>query len=413
MNRNFATGYKCIKCQKEYEITQTLYTCPSCGANLQIVYDYEKIKKELTREKIENRKDYSMGRYIEFYPIRFEPEKYLKLKIGWTPLYKSELLGQEIGYTNFYLKDDTHNPSASFKDRASIIALIDALERGEKLIVGASTGNAASSLACLSASIGMKTLILIPKTAPVAKVAQLLIYGANLIMVDGSYDDAFDLSLKITEKYGFYNRNTGFNPFTREGKKSVSFEIIEQLGWKVPDYVFVPVGDGNIISGVWKGFNDMYNAGLIDKLPRIICVQSEKSSAVANAYFENSDEIKPVKATTIADSISVDLPRDGLAALYAIKESNGFAIIVRDEEILEAQKLLASKRGIFAEPAGATALAGLIKAIKENKINNNELSVVLVTGNGLKDINAVIKNVRMPEPVQPDINSISNLIPST
>jgi len=399
---NFATNFKCIKCKKEYPVSNEIYVCPECGANLDIQYDYEKIKEKLTRDEIKKRDEYSIFRYPELYPIKPDIERYKKLTIGWTPLYESERLGEFLNYTNFYIKDDSRNPSASFKDRASIMAIINASQNSHKIMVGASTGNAASSLACLSAAIGMKNIIVIPQTAPKAKVAQLLMFGANLIMVKGTYDDAFELSLKITEKYGIYNRNTGFNPFTREGKKSVSFEIAEQLNWDVPEYVFVPVGDGNIISGVWKGFKDLYNINLIDRLPKIVAVQSELSSAVADAFLEKR-EIKPVKATTIADSISVDLPRDGDAALNAIIESNGFAIKVSDNEILEAQKLLSKYRGIFAEPAGSTALAGLIRALNNNQIDKSKTSVILVTGSGLKDIDVVLKSITEPIKIEPDI----------
>jgi len=405
---NFAKKFKCIKCGSEYKIEPNIYNCPKCKGNLDIEYEYDAISRVLSKEVLRKRDDFSIFRYKEFFPAKFDIEKYNKLNIGWTPLYRSEILGEVIGYKNFYIKDDTKNPSASFKDRASIMAIIDAIESGKDLIIGASTGNAASSLACLSASLGIKNLIFIPQTAPKAKVAQLLIFGANLVMVKGNYDNAFELSLKVTGKYGFYNRNTGFNPFTREGKKTVSYEIVEQLNWEVPDYVFVPVGDGNIISGVWKGFKDLYNANLITNLPKIIGVQSELSSAVSDAIIERR-EIKAVKATTIADSISVDFPRDGDAAVKAIVESNGFPIKVKDEDILKAQSLLAKYRGIFAEPAGATSLAGLIKALNNNLIEKSKISVILVTGSGLKDIDSVLKNLKEPEKIEPSIEEFDKI----
>lgn len=404
---NFATKLKCIKCQKEFPISQ-LYNCPDCLSNLNIEYDYQSIKKALKKEPLSKRTDFSIFRYKEFYPVKPDFEKYNKLQIGFSPLYRAELLGEYLNYKNFYIKDDTRNPSASFKDRASIMAIINADQTSHRIIVAASTGNAASSLSCLSASLGIKNIIVIPHTAPKAKVAQLLMFGANLIMVKGNYDNAFELSLQITKKYGLYNRNTGFNPFTREGKKSVSFEIAEQLNWQVPDYVFVPVGDGNIISGVWKGFVDLFNAELIKKLPKIICVQSELSSAIADAILEKR-EIKPVNATTIADSISVNLPRDGDAAVKAVLDSNGFAIKVSDNQILQAQKILAKYRGIFAEPAGATSLAGLIKALNENLIDKSKSSVILVTGNGLKDIDAVLKQIEEPLKIEPSIEEFDKI----
>ncbi len=395
MDYHYAVSFKCLKCEKTFPLKNDFYICPECGSNVEIIYDYNKIKEVLNKKNLKENKVFDIFRYKDIYPFSFSINKYNKLKIGGTELYKSDRLGDIIGYKNFYIKDDTKNPSGSFKDRASIIALIYAMESNKKVVVGASTGNAASSLAALSASLGMKNIIFIPKSAPIAKVAQLLIFGANIIMVDGNYDDAFELSLKATEEFKLYNRNTGYNPFTREGKKSVSFEIIEQLDFNIPDYIFVPMGDGNIISGVWKGFKDAYKIGLIDKLPVLIGVQSENSSAIVDAFNENRDIVK-VTATTIADSISVDFPRDGYAALKSLKESNGIGIKISDKKILEAQSILAKYRGIFAEPAGATSFAGLIYSIEKNLIDKNKVSVILVTGNGLKDINSVIKNINMP-----------------
>ena len=402
----FVKGLKCINCGKEFVLKNNIYTCPNCNSNLEVIYDYSALKKIFTKNTLKKREEFTVFRYKELYPVEIKStERYSKLKIGGTPLYKSEELGEYIGYKKFFIKDDSLNPSGSFKDRASIIILINALKNNIKTITGASTGNAASSLACLSASLNMNNIIFIPKTAPIAKVAQLLIFGANIIMVDGNYDAAFELSVKATEKLGLYNRNTGYNPLTREGKKSASFEIIEQMDFKVPDYVFVPMGDGNIISGVWKGFKDFYNLKLINKLPKLIGVQSQKSSAIANAFI-NKSRIKKVKATTIADSISVDLPRDGEFALQALKESGGLAVKVSDKDILNAQKLLASKRGIFAEPAGATAFAGLLNTLENKLINKNKTSVILITGNGLKDINTVVKNTKMPKIFSPDKSNL-------
>src|SRR3989339_811311 len=323
-----ATGFKCLVCGKEVQLKKSLYVCPDCGGNLDVVYDY----KKLSRKKISSSRELSIFRYRDLLPI--QEKSSLPLKIGYTPLYKRSFWG----LNNLYLKDDTKNPSASFKDRGSSVPLIIAMERKEKIVTGASTGNAGSSMACLSASVGMPCIIFVPHTAPQAKIAQLLIFGAKVVAVRGTYDEAFDLCLKVSERLGLFNRNTGYNPWTREGKKTVSFEISEQLEWESPDTVFVPVGDGNIISGVWKGFKDLYASVLIDKLPKIVAVQSSQSNAVHKSWeklkagSENSKTInwkevtvETVQATTMADSISVDLPRDGIAALRAISESKGFS----------------------------------------------------------------------------------------
>ena len=404
-------GFKCVGCGSEHRKVagRMQYACPSCGGNLQVVYDYKKIKRSLGgRLGLEKNRDLSVWRYAPLLPLagtRFAPP----VHIGWTPLYRSRCLGRELGLKELYIKDDGRNPSASFKDRAGAVVVAHALERGEKLVCGASTGNAASSLACLSSAMGLKTVIFVPLTAPQAKIAQLLVFGSCVVMVRGTYDQAFDLCLKATEQYGWYNRNTGFNPFTREGKKTCAFELVEQLGWKCPDIVFVPVGDGNIISGVWKGFMDFKVLGLIDRLPRLVAVQSGESDAVKRA-FEADGVIRAVSGNTLADSISVSLPRDGAAAVQALRESGGFAVGVTDGEVLEAMKKLARTEGVFAEPAAAAAVAGLQKAVAGGKVGPRERAVVLVTGNGLKDVAGAMRAVNEPWVIDPDVADLKKLV---
>jgi threonine synthase len=285
------------------------------------------------------------------------------------------------------------------------VAVLKALELGFEKICGASTGNAASSTACLCASLGLSPIIFVPATAPQAKIAQLLVFGARVFTVSGTYDEAFDLCLEATREYGWYNRNTGYNPYTREGKKSCSFEICEQLGWQVPDLVLVPVGDGNILSGIWKGFRDFHEVGLIDRLPRLVAVQSERSSAVADAVLGDGT-IRPVKADTVADSISVDMPRDGAMAVRAVVDSRGTAVKVSDEEILETIRVLARTCGVFAEPAGAAAAAGLRRMAAEGLVGGAERVVCLVTGSGLKDVASAMKVAGSPTPIDPSLASL-------
>jgi threonine synthase len=306
-----------------------------------------------------------------------------------------------LGIGSVWIKDDGRNPSASFKDRASAIALLRAREIGRELVTGASTGNAASSTAVLAAAMGMHARIFIPRTAPKAKVAQLLAFGAEVLAVEGTYDEAFDLCLAATQQFGWYNRNTGYNPFTREGKKSVSFEICDQLNWQVPDLVVTSVGDGNIISGVWKGFEEFHRIGFIDRLPRLLAVQAEHSDAVVRA-LEGDGTIHPVSGETVADSISVSVPRDGQAAVQAVRASNGFGIRVSDEEILSAITRVARGAGVFGEPAGVASYAGLAKAAEEKLIDPAWTVVVLITGNGLKDIASVMKTTSEPRYISPD-----------
>ena len=335
------------------------------------------------------------------------------LRVGMTPLYEMTRLGAKAGLKKLFLKDDGQNPSASFKDRAGAVALVRAREIGAKVLCGASTGNAGSSMACLAASVGMPCVIFVPEKAPAAKIAQLLVFGAKVLAVKGTYDDAFDLCMEVCAKRGWFNRNTGHNPFTREGKKTAAFEIFEQLG-KIPDWVVVPTGDGNIIAGIWKGFCDLKEAGIADRPPKMLCAQSAESQAISAAVWKLQQAgatapdwkrvaIAPVAATTVADSISVDIPRDGLAAVRAAIESGGAASAVPDAEILAAIPEIARGAGVFAEPAASCAWAGLKKAARDGVVKPDETVVCMCTGNGLKDVASARKVAGDPLPVENNV----------
>lgn len=400
---------KCILCGSEYEETEVKYTCPKCGKDgiLFVELDYEKInfKKEYLYDRPNN-----ILRYHELFPIK-DVDNSPPLNVGMTPLYKSNRLNEFLGLNNLYIKDDGRNPTASFKDRASFIVVKKAMELGFNSITTASTGNAASSLAGIAASVGIKTYIFVPETAPRAKIAQLLSFGANVFAVKGSYDDCFDLCIQASEEFGWYNRNTAYNPYTIEGKKSVSFEIWEQMNFEVPDKIFVSVGDGVIYSGVYKGFYDLFKLKLIDKIPQVIGVQAEGSSPIVKAYIENKEKVEPIEnPKTIADSICVGYPRNGNMALKLARKYNGSFISVKDEEILNSIPLLGKLTGVFGEPAGVAPLAGLIKMKKENKIDENEKIVVIISGNGLKDIESAIKSTGEPNYINLDINEIRKYI---
>jgi threonine synthase len=427
----YVNGYRCILCGAPWTIDGAEYTCPGCGGNLDVEYDYAVLKNVLTRDGLRASERFDIWRYAPLLPVA-DLRAVPPLQIGWTPLYRAGRLGKKIGLDGLFLKDDGRNPSASFKDRASAVALARAVETGAPLVTGASTGNAGSSAACLAASLGLPVVIFVPEAAPRAKIAQLLIFGARVLAVRGSYDQAFDLCLEATRRFGWYNRNTGFNPFTREGKKTCSLEICEQLQFEAPDRVFVPVGDGNIISGIWKGFRDFYALGLIDRLPRIVAVQSTRSAAVVKAVdrmvrrrgapkpvpegeappaiLGQEIEVEPVRATTVADSISVDLPRDGAAAVRAVLESGGDAVAVEDEAILEAIRLLAREEGIFGEPAGVASLAGLLRLVEKGEVGRAETLVCLITGSGLKDIDSALKVAGTPTPVEPNFESARGVL---
>lgn len=411
---------KCVKCGREHNVNETMYTCLDCGVEgvLDVVYDMSVVAKRFLRRRWD--KNYtapnSIWRYLDLLPIK--DDKYLPhLQVGWTPLYRCAEFAKRYGQeqyvpfpTELYIKDDGRNPTASFKDRASAIAVVKAKELGKDIITAASTGNAASSLSGLAAAMGITTYIFVPETAPKAKVAQLLMYGANVIMIKGSYDQAFDLCLQASQEWGWYSRNTGYNPYLGEGKKTGALEICEQLNWQAPDKVFVSVGDGCIIGGTWKGFCDLYDLGMIDKRPQIIGVQADGANPLVVA-FETGNPIQPLsQTTTLADSIAVGHPRDPLKALRAVRDSGGKMMGVSDEEILNAMKVLARNTGVFAEPAGATAFAGLLRMAKQQELDPNEQVVVIVTGNGLKDIDTAIRAVGKPFLVEPDFEEIKQAV---
>ncbi|HAE83068.1 MAG TPA: threonine synthase [Ktedonobacter sp.] len=379
---------QCVLCGTNYTPADVLYCCPSCGplGVLAVHYDYEQITPHISRAQLAADHNPTLWRYRALLPISYSHLDVPPLAIGGTPLYPVKRLRDYLGMSKLWLKDDTRNPSASLKDRASIIAVV--LAQGNT-VACASTGNAASSLAVQAASLGLPCYIFVPQNAPRAKIIQLLMCGATVFSVDGSYDDAFDLCIEACNTFGWYNRNTGYNPYLVEGKKTVGLEIAEQLGWQAPDTILVPTGDGCIISGVYRGFEDLYRLGMIERLPRLIAVQAEGSPAIVRA-LESDGVVRPYPANTVADGISVGLPRNGAMAVRHIRASNGFGITVSDAEILLAEKNLAMHTGVFAEPSGAASYAGLLRLLDHGRIARDERVVLLVTGSGLKSIDAVV-----------------------
>ncbi len=404
---------KCATCGNEYQPNQIDYTCPTCGplfGTLDVIYDYEKIKPTLTRSILSENKRQDHWRYLPILPI-LNPDFIQPLSVGWTPLYNSKKLASEWGIKSLIIKDDGRNPTASFKDRASAVAVVKALEKSVTTVTAASTGNAASSWSAFTALAGLEAIIFVPQNAPKAKLAQLLLYGAKVFQVQGTYDDAFDLCCQAAEKWGWYNRSTAINPYLGEGKKTGALEICEQLNWKIPDYIFVSVGDGCILQGTWKGFKDFYALGLIDKLPKIVGVQAEGAAPLFHAWQKGAMQCEPLEAKTVADSISVGIPRDQVKALRAVRESDGKFVPVSDAEILEAMSILARRVGVFAEPAGATALAGARKLCETGGLRQDDEAAVFITGNGLKDVEGAMKAVnQQPILVENDINSVAQQI---
>lgn len=407
-------GYRCIACAETQSADFTGFVCPSCGGNLEITYDYAAIIEEIERSGIDRAR--SIFTFSAFLPVQRPAERF-PLRIGRTPLYPARRLGGSLGLRNLYLKDDTVNPSASSKDRASAIVVRRAMDIGADVVSVASTGNAASSLACVAASVGLPAVVFVPETAPPAKLTQSLSYGATVLAVRGNYDDAFDLCLTASQEFGWFNRSTGYNPFTREGKKVCAFEIWESLDGRAPDRILVPTGDGNLLSGMWKGWRDLQAVGLIDRLPKIDCVQSESSAAICNTVNAlrasgkvdidwTKVTIDAVSARTIADSIAVDRPRDGLAAVRAIIESGGEAITVPDDEILDAIPEMSRLSGVFPEPAAAAPWAAMKRMVAAETVAPDELVVCLVSGNGLKDVAGARRAAPEPHEIEPSLEAV-------
>lgn len=406
---NHISYLKCVSCYNKYQPDELDYTCPNCGpllGTLEVIYDYNAVGGELTRDALARNLRTDHWRYLPLLPIN-HPDFIPSLAVGWTPVYRASNLEKKWHLKSIWIKDDGRNPTASFKDRASSVAVVKALEKGATTVTAASTGNAASSWSAFTALANLKTVIFVPKNAPRAKLAQLLLYGATVLQVDGTYDDAFDLCCRAAEKWGWYNRSTAINPYLGEGKKTGAFEICEQLNWSVPDFVFVSVGDGCILQGTWKGFKEFYEIGLIDRLPKIIGVQAEGSAPLVQAWQTGADRAQPIQPHTIADSISVGIPRDQVKALRAVRESGGQFVAVSDAGILSAVSTLAKQVGVLAEPAGATGLAGLQKLIEQGVCTGRDNAVVMVTGHGLKDIDGVMKAVdRKPLPVKNSLQEV-------
>lgn len=390
--------YRCTDCGTAYGRDAVRYLCPSCGQKyrpgeplpgvLEAVFDYGAIRRRFDRA----RPDWSL-----FSPV--ETRHYPEYPVGQTPLSAASRLGGRLGFQNLWLKNDGLNPSGSLKDRASFLVVAEANRLGERRIVTASTGNAASALAAVCAAAGREAVIFVPLTAPRAKLVQMVLYGARVLPVDGTYDDAFQMSLAYTRERGGLNRNTAYHPLTIEGKKTVALEIFAQCGFQAPDAVVVSAGDGVILAGVWKGFADLLRAGLIPRLPRLVAVQAETSDAIHRLVATGAYHAAPAPRT-IADSISVSAPSNAWMAARAVRESAGFSLTVSDEEIRQAQRLLASTSGIFAEPAAAAAVAGLART-NPAQLDRAARIVVLVTGHGLKDIEAAQQGWDLPAPLPP------------
>ncbi len=405
------TGLQCVHCGREYNVADVEYYCPACGYHdgiLDVVYDYEAVQKELNAASLAGNRNLSMWRYLPLLPVA-APELIPHLQVGWTPLYETPRLAGDLGVARCWVKDEGRNPTASFKDRASAVGVVKALEKSAVQITCASTGNAASSLAGFAAAAGIPATIFVPARAPQAKVAQLLVYGARVFSVQGTYDEAWELCMKASAEFGWYNRNCAINPYLIEGKKTVSLELVEQFlrvaPGSFPDWVVVSVGDGCTIGGVWKGLKEMHRLGLLRRLPRILGVQAAGCQPFITAWRDRSG-LTPCEASTLADSIAVGHPRNFTKGMRAVTESGGAFMAVADEEILASITMLARKAGVFGEPAGVAGAAGVKRAVELGIIGHSESAALIVTGNGLKDIQSAIRAAGRAIAVRPEMEEV-------
>ena len=401
----YVEGLHCIKCAKKYEADPDRYLCDDCEDGiLDVDYDYQKIKKDWSKEILKNTSDQRIWRYAPLLPIEENTEK-PKLAVGNTPFYDSQVLADELGIKKLIIKDDGLNPTASLKDRASAMAVVKAQEAGAVTVACSSTGNAASSLAGNIASMGgrMKSVIFVPDRAPAGKLAQLLVYGAEVVSVKGTYEEAFHLSAAAIDKWGWYNRNAAINPYMVEGKKTAVLEMAEQMDFKLPDWLVFSVGDGCTIAGAWKALKDLKEIGFIEKVPKLLGVQAEGCAPITNSFY-SGEPLTIVDENTIADSIAVGNPRNFTKAIRGVKNSNGEMINVSDEEIYEMMRLLGRTTGIFGEPAGVAGLAGIRKMVSKDKIKSNAEIGFVVTGNGLKDVKNAREAAKEPLSIKPDLD---------
>lgn len=406
----------CSMSGAEYPADSSHYLSPDKGPEtppggclrgvFDIVYDWAAAPRPVSREAISSSRARGSRRYLDLLPIA-RADSLPALIVGDTPLIDGGRFAEKRGFTRLCFKDDTRNPTGSYKDRASEIVVAKARELGIRRITAASTGNAATALAGMCASCGMEAVVFVPAGAPQGKLAQILAYGARVVRVQGTYDDAFELSLAATERFGWYNRNTAYNPYTIDGKRTAAFEIAEQMNWEVPDVVAVSSGDGVILSGLWKGFKDLRDAGLTDRVPRMLSVQAQGSNSIVRAMREGLDVPPTVRgASSMADSIVVEAPRNGIMAIRDLRESQGAAIDVTEEEIRSGVRDVARETGIFAEPSCAATAAGVVKAAEQGLIGRTERIVCVLTGNGLKDVAGALKCVQVPEPIEPTLDAL-------
>jgi len=401
---------ECINCKTPYGIDEIVYFCKKCGDILEIKFDLKELAETLKNSGW-MQKPLSVWRYRDFMPIH-ETTKLVTLSEGGTGLHRSERLGAELGLKNLYVKNEGENPTGSFKDRGMTVGVTKAVELGARHVICASTGNTSASLAAYAARAGIKCTVLIPSgKIAYGKLSQAMIHGAKVLQVRGNFDQALEFVLKLAEKHKNIYLLNSINPFRIEGQKSLGYEICEQLNNDAPDRIIVPVGNAGNISAIWKGLTEFYQLGYIKKLPKMTGIQAAGSAPIAQAIKTNSDKIIPVEhPETVATAIRIGAPVSWKKAVNAIRESHGTAETVTDEEILDAQKILARVEGIFVEPASASSIAGLKKLVKNGVIGKNERVVCVTTGHGLKDPDTAVKMSEKPVEVEAEMTAIEDAL---
>ena len=400
---SYIKSLKCRECGREYP-KEALYVCEYCFGSLEVTYDYDKIKKVLTRKTIESRAK-NLWRYRELLPLEGKPTD--GLNSGYTPLIKADKLAKALGVKELYVKDDSvSHPTLSFKDRVVAVALSRAKELGFKTVGCASTGNLANSVASQSAKAGLESFIFIPADLEKGKVIGSLIYQPNLVAVSGNYDEVNRLCSEVAGKYKWAFVNVNIRPYYAEGSKTYGYEIVEQLGWKTPDHIISPCAGGSLITKIWKAFNEFHKLGLIAKpKTKVYAAQAEGCAPIVTAIKEKSEIIKPVKPNTIAKSLAIGNPADGYYAMNTVAESGGWAESVTDDEVVAGIKLLAATEGIFTETAGGVTVATTKKLIEQGIIPKDESIVICVTGNGLKTQEAVQDEIGRPLLIKPSLEA--------
>ncbi len=394
---------RCRECGREYDVAP-IFTCEWCFGPLEVTYDYDAIRSEISRESVAAG-PLSIWRYTDLLPVDRNPA--VDLGAGFTPLVRADRLAAELGLGELWIKNDTTNPTNSFKDRVTAVALSKALEFGFKVAACASTGNLANAVAAHAAHAGLRSFVFVPANLEAGKIVTTAVYGGNVIAIDGNYDDVNRLCAELAGTYPWAFVNVNVRTFYAEGSKTLAFETAEQLGWQAPDHVVVPVASGSLLTKIRKGFDELHTVGLLDEAPEVSVsgAQALGCSPVASAWLDDSDTIKPVKPDTIAKSLAIGNPADGYFALDAVRQSGGGFSAVTDDEIVEAIRLLARTEGIFAETAGGVTIATLAKLAADGTIRADERVVAYITGHGLKTLDAVTNHVGPTATIAPNLDA--------